>query len=159
MKQTVLDVLLYLFEHCVEEDVDVVVDREALQSDLRRAGFDEIQVGKAFDWLHGLATHKDDAAVVPLSAPGSFRVFTSGESAKLDVDCRGFLLFLEQIKVLDSASRELVIDRLMALEADEIDLEQLKWVVLMVLFNQPGQDEAFMWMEDLVMDEVGRSLH
>jgi len=32
-----------------------------------------------------------------------------------------------------------VIDRLMALEGDEIDLEKLKWVVLMVLFSQPGR--------------------
>ena len=26
----------------------------------------------------------------------------------------------------------------MALDEDEIDLDDLKWVVLMVLFNQPG---------------------
>ena len=46
----------------------------------------------------------------------------------------------------------MVIDRLMALGRD-IDKEQLKWVVLMVLFAQPGQETAFSRMEDLVFEE------
>ena len=36
--------------------------------------------------------------------------------------------------------------------AAEIDVEQIKWVVLMVLFNQPGQEANFAWMEDLMFD-------
>jgi Smg protein len=60
---------------------------------------------------------------------------------------------------LDPTTRELVIDRVMALETDDIDLDQLKWVVLMVLFNQPGHEAAFAWMEDLVFNEVRGYLH
>ena len=63
-------------------------------------------------------------------------------------------MFLEQTGVLDHNTREMVIDRVMALESEEIDLEQLKWVVLMVLFNQPGREAAYAWMEDLVFDEM-----
>ena len=44
------------------------------------------------------------------------------------------------------------LDRLLALETDEITLEDMKWVVLMVLFNQPGQEANFAWMEDLMFD-------
>jgi Smg protein len=61
--------------------------------------------------------------------------------------------------VLDSATREMVIDRVMALDSDEVDLEQVKWVVLMVLFNQPGHEAAVAWMEDLVLDERAGLLH
>ena len=32
---------------------------------------------------------------------------------------------------------------MLALDADELDTEQLKWVVLMVLSSQPGQELAF----------------
>ncbi len=39
---------------------------------------------------------------------------------------------------LDADQRELVLDRAMALDQDELDLDDLKWVVLMVLFNQPA---------------------
>ena len=30
--------------------------------------------------------------------------------------------------------------------------EDVKWVVLMVLFNQPGQEANYAWMEDLMFD-------
>jgi len=55
--------------------------------------------------------------------------------------------------------RELVIDRLLALEAEEIDIEQVKWVVLMVLFSQPGQEQAYQRMEDLVFESQSDALH
>jgi Smg protein len=44
--------------------------------------------------------------------------------------------------VLSSAQREIVIERMLALDTDEPDTEQLKWVVLMVLSSQPGQELA-----------------
>jgi Smg protein len=94
-----------------------------------------------------------------LSELSSLRLFSSQELERLDADCRGFLLFLEQAKVLNSHERELVIDRIMALESDDIDLQQLKWVVLMVLFNQPDKEAAITWMEDIVMDDINANLH
>jgi len=48
---------------------------------------------------------------------------------------------------------ELVIDRLLALDTDDIDTEQIKWVVMMVLFSQPGQEQSYARMEDLVFAE------
>ena len=61
--------------------------------------------------------------------------------------------------MLDSITRELVIDRVMALDTETIDLEQLKWVVLMVLFNQPGKEPLYGWMEDFVFDGQAGLLH
>jgi Smg protein len=61
--------------------------------------------------------------------------------------------------VLNPASRELVIDRAMALENEDFDIEQLKWVVLMVLFNQPGEEAAYAWLEDLVFENMTNCLH
>jgi len=87
------------------------------------------------------------------------RVFGALEQARLDTDCRGFLVHLENVGILSPTQRELVIDRLMALEGDEIDLEKLKWVVLMVLFSQPGQETAFSRMEDLVFEERHGAVH
>ena len=72
---------------------------------------------------------------------------------------RGYLLHLENLGILSAQQREVVIDRLLALEADDIDIEQLKWVVLMVLFSQPGQENAYQRMEDLVFDERRDAMH
>jgi Smg protein len=69
------------------------------------------------------------------------------------------LHFLEQSGVLDGPARELVVERALALESEELDVDQLKWIVLMVLFNQPGHEGAFAWLEDFVMDDALRYLH
>jgi len=50
-------------------------------------------------------------------------------------------------------------DGLMALETEDFDLGQLKWVILMVLFNQPGEEAAYAWVEDLVFDTMASGLH
>lgn len=159
MKETMLDVLMYLFENYLEDEIEVDSDQSKLRTALAEAGFPQEEIDKAFHWLESLAS--DENAASPRTAPRSqnVRVFVDEEMDRMDVECRGFLLFLEQSGVLDADTRELVVDRVMALETDAIDLEQLKWVVLMVLFNQPGKEDAYAWMEDLVLDRESGRLH
>lgn len=167
MKETVLDVLMYLFEHYFDSDADVESDQESLRGDLLEAGFAEGEVSKAFDWLESLTVEPgtmngsslDGGAGEGSGRTPASRVFAAEEERRLDVECRGFLLSLEQSGVINPITRELIIDRIMALEADTIDLEQLKWVTLMVLFNQPGNESTFTWMEDVVFDGASERLH
>ena len=97
----------------------------------------------------------------PNATAGSagMRVYDPGEQERFDTAARGYLLHLEQVGILPPAQRELVIDRLLALESDEIDLEQIKWVVMMVLFSQPGNEQAYAQMEDLVFAEEPGWMH
>lgn len=159
MKESMLDVLMYLFESYLEEDIEVDSNHAKLQTALVDAGFPREEIEKAFHWLESLAV---DANSSPLDAgPQSpnIRLFVDEELDRMDLECRGFLMFLEQSGVLDACTRELVVDRVMALEAETIDLEQLKWVVLLVLFNQPGKQDTYAWMEDLVLDRESGRLH
>ncbi len=162
MKESILDVLLYLFEHYFTENADLVRDRENLQSgplfeELGQAGFSAAEINKAFEWLDALARQRP--APSPVRADRPTRVYAGPELDRLDTDCRGFLLFLEQHGVLDAGHRELVIDRAMALDQHEIDLDDLKWVVLMVLFNQPGSEAAYAWMETQMFEEEPDPVH
>ena len=86
-------------------------------------------------------------------------VFPACESGRLDAGCRGFITYLEQIGILSPPQREILVDRLLALDTPDIDVEQIKWVVLMVLFSQPGQELAYARMEDLVFEEDYAQLH
>ena len=156
MKENVIDVLMYLFENYMDEETQMDANQETLKAELVAAGFPEVEIIKAFSWLEGLCRLRRTGYM--FCGP-SMRVFTRQEDARLNIECRGFLVFLEQVGVLDQATRELVIDRVMALGTEEIDLEQLKWVILMVLFNQPGQEAALAWMEDLVFNEMAGKLH
>ena len=157
MKENVFDVLMYLFEnYYLDNEGPNTPDRERVQQELHNAGFPAAEIDRAFNWLEDLAS---DAPPPTMQAEQSLRLFSTRESERLDTECRGFLLFLEQMGVLNPTSRELVIDRAMALENEDFDIQQLKWVVLMVLFNQPGEDAAYAWLEDLVYENMTNGLH
>ena len=158
MKNSIVDILIYLFENQLDDEIDLDAERPRIISELRGAGFDPGQVSRALDWLHDLAEAGDREAPSGQAARGCARIYTADEERMLDTECRGLLYFLEHLGVLDGESREQVIDRVMALDA-EIDLEHLKWVVLMVLFNRTGQGQTFFWVEDLVMSDLNGMVH
>jgi len=159
MKEGVLDILIYLFENYFDGELDEgdEPDRDTLRQELEHAGFPAGEVERALCWLEDLAGDPARSSAAPTGR--AIRVFGALEMARLDADCRGFLVHLENVGILSPTQRELVIDRLMALEEDDIDLERLKWVVLMVLFSQPGQETAFARMEDLVFEERPGVVH
>lgn len=158
MKETVLDVLMYLFESFVDSEDEPEPDRNELKEELERAGFREREIDRALDWLDGLnAVDMDAESSGPCST--AVRLYDRIEQERLDSQCRGYLLHLEQVGILTPAQRELVIDRLLALGTDDIDIEQIKWVVMMVLFSQPGQEQAYARMEDLVFADDPGWLH
>ncbi len=159
MKESVFDVLMYLFNNYLDDEYELNADQESLQGILAHAGFGESQVKKAFDWLESLTFEEILQSGNKPQNNISHRIFNSFEMEKLSLECRGLLTYLEQTGILDSQNREVVIDRVMALDSDEIDVYQLKWVVLMVLMNQPGQEDAFLWMEEVVMNEMEPGLH
>ena len=150
MTTSVLDILIYVFDRYMLDEAPEVPEREDLARALERAGFVPSSVERALDWLADLAGERSQPAMRD-SGP-SVRVFSDSELTRLSTECRGFLMTLERLGVLTAAQRELVVDRMLALDADELDTEQLKWVVLMVLSSQPGQEQAFARMEDLVLD-------
>jgi Smg protein len=146
MKESILDVLMYLYENYVETEFSDESNFDLLRVELVGAGFPEEEVDNAFNWLSGLAASREEL-VNP--AAGSIRLYARAELTRLGPACRGFLLYLEQLGLLTPRSRELVIDRLISIE-DEIDLERVKWVVLLVLINQPGTEDAIAQVEEMV---------
>jgi Smg protein len=156
MNYNVLDILIYLFENFLESDSAPQPSRDVLRDELEQAGFAESGIERALEWLEGLA---GEGVQAPEVRQRSFRAFNAFEMARLTTDVRGYLIQLEQAGILPAQQRELVIDRLMALESEEIEIEQVKWVVLMVLFSQPGQEQAYQRMEDLVFDGPSDALH
>lgn len=128
MNENVLDVLMYLFEHTIDEESDEEPDRSELERHLVEAGFARREIDRALGWLDRLMS-----------------------------ESHGFLLHLEQNGLLTAGTRELVLDRVMELDAEEIDLDQLRWVVLMVLFNQPDDAIAYSRLEEVMRDDSGPS--
>ena len=154
MKETVLDVLMYLFEAFVDSEEEFEPDRNELGDELERAGFGAREIERALDWLDEL--NSVEVAPSDTSRTAAIRVYDRFEQTRLDAASRGYLLHLEQIGILAPPHRELAIDRLLALDTEEVDVEHIKWVVMMVLFSQPGHEQAYAQMEDLVFaDDPG----
>jgi Smg protein len=152
MAESVLDVLMYLFETADEEGVPPEPNKVGLREELERAGFRNREIERALDWLDGLAVRRANEGGEP-PTERAIRIYGRDECVRIDAAGRGYMMYLEQIGILAPHQRELVIDRLMALDCHEIDVDEIKWVVLMVLFSQPGEETAYARMEDLVFEE------
>jgi Smg protein len=166
MNGTVLDILIYVFDRYMFDEAPEVPEREELARDLESAGFAEANVERALDWLADLAGDRLRALLLPAEGSdgtprkrGSLRIYTPLELTRLSSECRGLLLALEQVDILSPAQRELVIDRLLALDTDDLNLDQVRWIVLMVLSSQPGQEQACARMETLVFDTDTSTAH
>ncbi len=160
MKEGVIDVLMYIFSSYADQDENLPEDRDGIDADLRAAGFEPIEIDKAFEWLDGLA--EDEGFPVIMQSSSSTRIFAFEESQRLAKTAQGFLHFLEQSGVLTPQLREMVIDRVMALDADtEVDIEELKWVVMMVLFNssENHDENTLMHYEDIVFADQPAIFH
>jgi len=128
------DILVYLFENC--QQAELAYDRDRVAKKLSAAGFEHSDIDEALHWLAGvLRAPQAEAGPLPDSRT-TFRAYAPRELAKLDAECRGFLLTLEQSGILNPRTRELVIERALAASGQTLSLEQLKLVVLMVLWNQ-----------------------
>ena len=128
------DILVYLFENC--QQAELAYDRQRVAKKLSAAGFDDYDISEALHWLAGVLRAPQSIDTVLPDSRSSFRAFAPRELAKLDSACRGFLITLEQSGILSPQTRELVIERALAASGHALALEQLKLIVLMVLWNR-----------------------
>ena len=128
------DVLVYLFENC--QQAELSDDRDRVARKLSAAGFEHSDISEALHWLAGVSRTPRSVATELPDSRTSFRAFAPRELAKLDAECRGFLITLEQSGILTPQTREIVLERALAASGHALSLEQLKLIALMVLWNQ-----------------------
>ena len=147
------DILFYVFENC--QQTELSQDSEGVAKKLSAAGFDDSDISEALTWLAGVvrSSYRECA---PLPGSGSaLRIYAPRELDKLDAACRGFLLYLEQSSVLSTQAREVVLERALATAGGPLTLEQLKLIVLMVLWNQQTPASQLI-AEDLISGSSSR---
>lgn len=144
--RAMFDILVFLFENYVH--ADACPEPAQLARKLTAAGFEEQEISDALDWLSGLRQISDGSCATHTARAGSLRIYASEEAVRLGVECRGFLLFLENAGILDAACREMIVERALALGEPEIELENLKVIVLMVLWQQDRP------INGLILDEL-----
>jgi Smg protein len=138
------DVLVYLYETYWRPDA--CPDHAQLTRKLSAAGFENDEIEEALNWLDGLAGAAESYS--GKQGATSVRVYSAAEHERLGEESIGFVSFLESAGVLPPPMREMVIDRAMAANANPIELEDLKVIVLMVFWSLGEEPDA------LILDEL-----
>lgn len=150
------DILVYLVENYFQSGD--YPDSETLSKRLFAAGFEEDDISQALSWLSGLERINETSSEHSFGDSLGFRIYTDQELTKITPEARGFLCFLEDSDVIDPLQRELIIERIAALSEAGVDLEKVKLIVLMVLWNQRQPVDALV-LEELLADHDDRYLH
>ncbi|MBE9526433.1 MAG: DUF494 domain-containing protein, partial [Proteobacteria bacterium] len=146
-------ILMYLFETYLDDDQSEIPSADNIRNELSRIGFDDSNVDKSFKWLDDLSTLKEYNFTIEQLDNNSFRTFSSIESSTFDQQAQAVLIELVNLNILTPTQREIIIDKALALDIAPINQEQMKWVVLMVLFNMPDSAGSFTWIQDLLYQE------
>lgn len=138
------EIFVYLFENYFY--ADACPEPERLARKLSAAGFEEEDITDALEWLSGLRSLSEPAPSEPSGA--STRLYCGEEEDRLSMDCRGFLMLLENAGAVTPITREMIIERAMALPDHKITLPRFKVIALMVLWSQ---DEP---LSGLILEEL-----
>jgi Smg protein len=156
-ENTVLHALMYIFKSTTKNQIALECIGGDMSSELSAAGFDKTVVNKAIQWILDLSNESDIEKSAQFSDLNkisyALRYFIPYECDLFNVDCRSYLLRLEQRGILSPANRERVIEQTIALQDSDIDVNLLKWVTMMVLYNQPD-DESRQLAEILAREEI-----
>ncbi len=128
------DILVYLVENYFHNGH--LPDADTISKRLSAAGFEDDDISEALTWLSGFDQSGDHDAETPFVRSRSFRIYAEEELSNLTTEARGFILFLEDSEIITAPQRELIIERVLALAEPGVDLEKIKLIVLMVLWNQ-----------------------
>src|SRR2546421_13020483 len=106
---SVLDILIYVFDRYMLTEVAEVPEREHLVRDLERAGFAQVNVERALDWLADLACDRDRPPLpVSVSEAGKGPAgggFSGCEPGRFSAAGRGVLGKLERRGLLSPPQR------------------------------------------------------
>ena len=151
------DLLIYMFENYLSSKNNL--DFTNMTLELEAAGFNNKDIESALDWFSEL---KEMSVKIPqsqsLKLNDKLRIFTEKEKEKFSIDGLGFILFLEQAHVLNSIEREIIIDRAMALNQNIINIDEVRWIVMMTLWNN-GRENDYLFVEDALYQTEQLMLH
>ncbi len=154
---SVLDVLSFMFDYLFEGK-EPINDRD-LKAQLSAAGFDKTGIDNALNWLDNISLLQQGKTKIIKTKHKSIRLYSPLEQQKIDIKGRNFLYFLESVNQLNPTQRELIINQAMSLGSGAVSLEDIKWIVMMVLGNENNATTDYdFWLETLMTDHKQHTL-
>jgi len=149
------EILMYLFESYF--DAGSYPEPDKLERKLSAAGFEDEDISEALTWLSALQQQNPENYPSRLEHAGQ-RHFAELELQRTSYEARQFLVFAEQQHLISAIEREMIIDRAVALQQENLALDKLKLIMLMVLWNR-HQDLDQLLIEELLTPLQSAQLH
>ncbi|MCK5697967.1 MAG: DUF494 domain-containing protein [Gammaproteobacteria bacterium] len=160
MNTQVLDILMYLFDIYMDDmDKEQLPSEDDIRKELASIGFHHSTVDHAFNWLDELAllpdniSDKKDIFYEP-KYHNSTRIFSHFELKKFSRQAQSILLELVILDMISISQRELIIEKAFALNVAHINQEQIKLIILMVLYNLPDLVDSYTWIQDHLYENM-----
>ncbi len=150
------EVLVFIFENYVAQHA--LPDNEIMTQELAAAGFEETAIVGAVDWFHETKTMFTETPAVYSHKQTGMRVLTDAELKKISTESLSFILFLQQANVINDVVRDFMIDRAMALKQEQINIEEMRWITMITLWNK-GRQKDYLFVEDALFNPRGLTLH
>ena len=129
-----------------------------MEQELSAAGFEQTDILGAFDWYQDLQSKLNKSNATYSYVYNGFRVFSDVELKKLSLESISFILFLHQANVINNMERDLIVDCAMALKQQTIKVEEMRWIVMMALWNE-GREKDYLFVEDALFNPRGLTFH
>lgn len=146
---------MFLFESYL--DAGSYPETDKLERKLSAAGFEDNDISEALTWLSALKQQNPESYPSRLEHAGQ-RHFAALELQRISYKARQFLVFAEQQHLISAVEREMIIDRAVALQHENLALDKLKLIMLMVLWNR-HQDLDQLLIEELLTPLQSTQIH
>lgn len=155
MDENTLEVLVYIFENYNELEFFANQKAKKITDELQNVGFERDQIDQACMWLEGFGETLRRALDIieqnhsGIPSPTNTRVFSHEETARFSTRSLGLLVMLEHCGILNPQTRELVIEHALALDKQEIEPTQLRWIIMIVLMDHINGQSLLEWTREL----------
>ena len=79
------------------------------------------------------------------------------ERSKINDDSLNFLGLLQRSNIISAYERDLIIDRAMVLPQETLSMEDIRWITMMVLWDETRKQD-YLFVEDALFNPQGLSL-
>lgn len=154
---TILDVLIYLLENY--SGIDIPISEMTVKNELSAAGFGAEDIVRAFGWIDSLsAIDEVGDASIRHSNENSIRVFSEDEQTQLGLPILNYVTELRTTGVIDSIDLEILLEKLMAVDVEAINVDQLKRIILLFLVEQDDYD-YYSIENGISLERLGSMIH
>ena len=150
------EVLVFIFENYIAHHA--LPDNDVMAQELFAAGFNQKDIQGAVGWYQEMKSMLTQPPIAYSHQHAGTRVLVESELKKLTIESVSFVLFLHQANVINDAERDLIIDRAMALKQEQVNIEEMRWITMIALWNE-GREKDYLFVEDALFNPRGLTLH